>query len=140
MTPPSQAEAEFRPRQALAVTAGFFTLGLAISALYATTGLGIPCPFRALTGWECPLCGGTRLGSALLHADLITAFAANPVLLIGLAVLGGLGISWAVASLGGPHLRLPRSVVQRLRGVPTLVWLAAAMGLAAAYTMLRNLL
>lgn len=41
--------------------------GALLSAVYATTGLGVPCPLLALTGWRCPFCGGTRLGAALLH-------------------------------------------------------------------------
>ena len=73
------------------MSAAFFAGGLALSAVYATTGLGVACPFRALTGWDCPLCGGTRMGAALLHGDLVVAFLANPLALIGLVVLGLLG-------------------------------------------------
>ena len=53
---------------------GSWPAALALSALFATTGFGLPCPFLALTGWQCPLCGGTRMGSALLHGDLVSAF------------------------------------------------------------------
>ena len=65
---------------------GYAAFGLGISTLYATTGIGFPCPFRALTGWECPFCGGTRLGSALLHGDVAAAFAYNPVVFVSLVV------------------------------------------------------
>lgn len=139
MAPPSQTGGEFRPRAALGFTTGFFTLGLSLSALYATTGVGVPCPFRALSGWECPLCGGTRLGSALLHGDPAAAFAANPAVLVGLVVLGGLGLAWAVEVVGGPRLRLPRRAARRLRAVPPLAWLGVGLVLAVAYTVLRNL-
>jgi hypothetical protein len=57
------------------VGAGVLAAGLTLSAVYATTGAGVPCPFLALTGWSCPFCGGTRMGSALLHGELSAAFA-----------------------------------------------------------------
>ena len=60
----------FRATRAAGYVGAFFAGGLALSALYATTGLGLVCPFRALTGWDCPLCGGTRMGAALLHGDV----------------------------------------------------------------------
>ena len=65
----------FRPETGLKWMAGFFAYGLGLSALYATTGFGLPCLFREVTGWECPLCGGTRMGSALLHLQIGAAFA-----------------------------------------------------------------
>ena len=63
---------------------GYAAFGIGVSTLYATTGFGFPCPFRELTGWECPFCGGTRLGSALLHGDVAAAFAYNPLVFVSL--------------------------------------------------------
>src|SRR5215216_5779737 len=40
-----------RAARAAGYVGAFFAGGLALSALYATTGLGLPCPFRLLTGW-----------------------------------------------------------------------------------------
>lgn len=31
--------------------------------------LGLPCPFRAVTGLPCPFCGGTRAVDHALHLD-----------------------------------------------------------------------
>src|SRR4030095_11809237 len=81
----------FRAGRAAGFVGVFFAGGLALSALYATTGVGLPCPFRAITGWECPLCGGTRMGDALLHGDLGAAFEFNPLALAGLLIIGVLG-------------------------------------------------
>jgi Protein of unknown function (DUF2752) len=39
------------------------------------------CPILALTGWECPGCGGTRAMYSLLHGDLEAAFRMNPLVL-----------------------------------------------------------
>ena len=119
--------------------AGFATFGVGLSALYTTTGLGLPCPFRMATGRQCPLCGGTRLGSALLHGDLAAAFAANPLVLLGLAVLTVLGMLWTVEALGGPAVRLPQRTSATLRRVRPDHWLAVGLVVATAFVLLRNL-
>jgi hypothetical protein len=131
---------EFRAANALVALGGFVACGVALSALYATTGLGVPCPFRGLTGWDCPLCGGTRMGSALLHLDIGAAFGYNPVALIGLVVVGSLGLLWTVEALGGPRVRPPAALGQRLRRVHPTRWLLLGLITAAAYTLVRNLL
>jgi hypothetical protein len=129
----------FRVGRALVPAAVLFATGLALSALYARTGLGVPCPFRMLTGWDCPLCGSTRLGAAAIHGHLLEAFWFNPVIFIALAGSGLLGALWTVEALGGPEVRLPRRAAARLQRVSPWCWLAAGLGLAVAYTLLRNL-
>ncbi len=126
-------------RSGLPVTGGILAGGLTLSTVFAATGVGLPCPILALTGWQCPLCGGTRMGSALLHGDLGTAFAANPLALVGVAVLSLLSVLWIVELLGGPALRPPRPVVDRLQGVPAAVWPVLGAAVAVAYAVLRNL-
>jgi hypothetical protein len=130
----------FRAVRAAEYVGALFAGGLALSALYATTGLGLPCPFRAITGWNCPLCGGTRMGEALLHGDVSAAFGFNPVALIGLVVVGVLGVLWAVEAAGGPAVRLPRALSMRIQLVPASLWLIAALVVAVVYTLARNLL
>jgi hypothetical protein len=130
----------FRPRRGLAVLGGVAAYGVTLSALYATTGRGLPCPLRMLTGWQCPLCGGTRLGSALLHGDVAAAFADNPVVLIGLAVAVVLGVLWTVEAIGGPALRPPGRVADALRRIRPNAWLVTSLLLASVYVLLRNLL
>jgi hypothetical protein len=130
----------FRPARAAGYVGVFFAGGIALSALYATSGLGLPCPFRALTGWNCPLCGGTRMGSALLHGDVLAAFGYNPVALIGLVILGILGALWTLEAAGGPAARLPRPVAERLGRVRLHHWLVVGLFAAVIYTLARNLL
>lgn len=130
----------FRASRGLAYLGGFFGCGLVTSTLYATTGIGWPCPFRTLTGWECPLCGGTRLGNALLHGEVGAAFADNPLVLVGLAVLTVLGVLWSVEALAGPALRLPAGWTARARSVPATHWLVLGLAVAVVYALLRNLL
>lgn len=62
----------------------------------AYVGLGDPhspdfafpvCPFKALTGWNCPACGGLRMTHDVLHGDLAAAVVDNVFLLVGLPLL-----------------------------------------------------
>ena len=131
---------QFRAVRAAGYVGAFFAGGVALSALYATTGLGLPCPFRAVTGWDCPLCGGTRMGDALLHGDVSAAFGFNPLAVVGLLVLGMLGVLWAVEAAGGPAVRLPRPLADRLQRVRPSHWLVAGLVVAVIYTLARNLL
>src|SRR6185312_13216907 len=45
------------------------------------------CPFRALTGWDCPGCGGIRMTHDLLHGDLAAAVMDNAFVLVGAPLL-----------------------------------------------------
>ena len=93
-----------------------------------------------MTGWDCPLCGGTRMGAALLHGDVLSAFMLNPLALIGLLTLGVLGSLWVVEAAGGPTVRLPRPLAERLRRVRANQWLVVGLAVAVVYTIARNLL
>ena len=82
-----------------------------------------PCPFKLLTGWNCPGCGGLRMTHDLLHGDLGAAVTDNVFLLIGLPLLA----IWALW--------------RRHRGRPVMTWpLGASIVVAAvAWTVVRNL-
>jgi hypothetical protein len=47
------------------------------------------CPFRLLTGWNCPACGGLRMVHDVLHGDVAGAISDNVFLLVGIPVLAG---------------------------------------------------
>lgn len=47
-----------------------------------------PCPFKLVTGLNCPACGGLRMTHDLLHGELGAAAVDNVFLLIGLPLLG----------------------------------------------------
>jgi hypothetical protein len=87
------------------------------------------CPFRALTGLNCPGCGTTRSLHQLLHGNLTDAFKLNPLLVIALPFF-----FWALARYtnsaitGGP----PRSVNLR----PQYVW--PVVGLVICFWIFRN--
>ena len=82
-----------------------------------------PCPFKLLTGWNCPGCGGLRMTHDLLHGDVSAAVVDNVYLLIGLPLL-------AVWSLWRAR-----------RGRPVLspVLLVMLIATATAWTVVRNL-
>ena len=116
-------------------TAGCFgAAGLALSAVHAVTGFGLGCPWRHFTGTLCPFCGATRMGSDLLVGDVAAAWAANPFVMVGLAVLGLVVVSWTVTALGGPRLVLPG----RLGEGRTWFWVTVVV--AAAFMVARNVL
>jgi Protein of unknown function (DUF2752) len=46
-----------------------------------------PCPFKLLTGWNCPACGGLRMAHDLLHGNLSAAVVDNVFLLVGIPAL-----------------------------------------------------
>ena len=132
-----------RAPQALWWLGGTAVFGITASALYATTGFGFPAPFRTLTGWDCPFCGGTRMGAALLHLDPIAAFWFNPAAFIAL-ILATLAGGWLIVEwitgrrgqLAGAAQRLADRLHLPLS--PTSVTIAVAAGLVA-WTLFRNL-
>ena len=46
------------------------------------------CLFHDITGWYCPGCGITRALHALVHLDVVRAFAMNALLVASLPLLG----------------------------------------------------
>ncbi len=81
------------------------------------------CPFRLLTGLNCPACGGLRMTHDLLHGDLAAAVVDNMFLLVGLPAL----LVWIL--------------VRRRAGRPifTMPAVAVITVLALAWTVVRNL-
>lgn len=82
-----------------------------------------PCPFKLLTGLNCPACGGLRMIHDLLHGDLAAAVVDNVFLLIGLPALA----LWVL-------LRVKQG--QRAFTLPAIVVIAVA---AIAWTVIRNM-
>lgn len=65
------------------------------------------CPFRLVTGMQCPGCGSTRALYQLLHLHPIAAFKLNPLMVLTLPfiVYGFLGFTRS-AIMGRPQRRL----------------------------------
>lgn len=65
------------------------------------------CPFRLVTGCQCPGCGSTRAFYQLLHLHPVAAFKYNPLIILTMPFLiyGFLGFSKS-AITGKPYRRL----------------------------------
>ena len=111
---------------------GALGTGAVLAGCLAYIGLNDPhrpgflfpaCPFKALTGWDCPACGGLRMTHDVLHGDLGAAAVDNVFLLVGLPLLA----AWLL-------MRWRRG--QTLITKPAIVVVAVA---AIAWTVARNL-
>jgi hypothetical protein len=111
---------------------GAFGAGAAVVGSLAYVGLGDPhnpnfvfphCPFKALTGLNCPACGGLRMTHDLLHGDLAAAVVDNVFLLVGLPLLA----VWLLVRWRRGQSLMPR---------PAIVVIAVA---AITWTVVRNL-
>lgn len=87
----------------------------------------LPCLFQAFTGLYCPGCGTTRALHALVHGDVATAIAMNPLLFVLVPLLGVV-----LLHASGRPVPLPRRAVNTLLG--PWFWLA----LIGGYWLLRN--
>jgi hypothetical protein len=81
------------------------------------------CPFKAMTGLNCPACGGLRMTHDVLHGDFAAAVVDNVFLLVGLPLLA----VWLL--------------VRWRRGQPLMTKSAAVAIVVAAitWTVVRNL-
>ena len=83
-----------------AARTGFRTSGQRVAvgavAALALANLHVPgrpatlCPFRALTGFPCPFCGGTTAAVKVGHFDVFGALRANPVIVLGAVVVAAM--------------------------------------------------
>ena len=81
------------------------------------------CPFKLLTGWNCPFCGGLRMTHDLLHGDLMAGINDNVFLLVGIPLLA----IWGLLRRRHGKSALP---------IPAVLTIAVA---ATLWTVLRNL-
>jgi hypothetical protein len=120
--------------------AGALAGGGVLAAVNGLSGgrIGLPCPFHAVTGLNCPFCGTTRMAAALLQGDVARAWSFNPPMLVVLPVVallvGYMLLAWTAEYLGWLRLPRPRPSARLQRVVP-LVFLATM----ALYGVLRNL-
>ena len=116
-------------RHRLAIAAGTgLTLGgaltyVALADPHSPTSIYPACPFKWLTGWNCPFCGGLRMTHDLLHGDVQAGIHDNVFLLVGIPLLA----VWLLVRRGRGKVLLPR------------VALLTVLAATAAWTVLRNL-
>jgi len=68
------------------------------------------CPMKALTGLDCPGCGGLRATNAMLHGDFAGAVDHNILALVIVPIMVYLVVRWMFSQFGKelPGIRLPR--------------------------------
>ena len=76
-----------RLNRCIRISAAILGVGCAYALFCHLTGWGIPCPFHALTGLNCPGCGVSRMLLSLLRLDFAAAFRYNAVLFCMLPLL-----------------------------------------------------
>lgn len=81
------------------------------------------CPFKLLTGWNCPACGGLRMTHDLLHGDVAAAAVDNIFVLTGAPLL----VLWIIW----------RTRTGRRAVTPALLWTVGVLSLL--WTIVRNL-
>lgn len=86
------------------------------------------CPFRAVTGWWCPLCGGLRSAQALSHVEFSAALHDNLLLIGALPVLAAYWLDWLARTWAGkPRRPIPRAAI------------VAVLVIGVGFTVVRNL-
>ncbi|MFL6059802.1 MAG: DUF2752 domain-containing protein [Marmoricola sp.] len=70
------------------------------------------CPFKALTGWDCPACGGLRAVNDLGHGDLAAAWHSNALFISLLPVIGVLWLVVLERAWTGSERRAPAALVR----------------------------
>lgn len=84
-----------------------------------STGSVYPlCPFKLLTGWDCPLCGGLRMVHDLLHGDLVASINDNVFALIGIPLAA---VWFLVRRRGRSSLWLPATIALVVAAVAWMV-------------------
>jgi hypothetical protein len=104
-------------------------LAVAADVVFDPAHTHVPlCPFKAVTGFSCPLCGGLRCVNSLVRTDVVAATRANLLVLLAVPFLLGYWLDWVWRErVGRPRRPIP------LRAI------AAVVVLAAVFTIVRNL-
>ena len=90
------------------------------------------CPWLVLTGDSCPGCGSLRAVNDLTNGDVVGALSSNLLFVGLLPVLAFWWVRWTQRAWSGTP------PPDRSGGHPT-VWIALAVGVMVAFTVLRNL-
>jgi hypothetical protein len=124
-TAPQAPEQRSPARRLAGPAAGLLAVGVAWAgvALVRPGDAGPTfCPWRAITGLDCPFCGSTRSAAALAHGDLALALDHNAYFV--LVVLPLAAIAWLVWALRSAQDRATPTLSTRV--LITLVALTAA--------------
>lgn len=123
-------EEKKRAKRLLREIGWILVMGTAYAIWFSFTGIGIPCPIRAVTGYRCPGCGITHCAMNLLHGRVREAFEANQFVFI-LAPFGLIYGIWRAVRyirVGSEEISIPETIV-----------FAILLILAIAFAFYRNI-
>ena len=123
-------EEKKRAKKLLRELGWILVMGIAYAIWFSFTGIGIPCPIRAVTGYRCPGCGITHFAVNLLHGRVREAFEANQFVFI-LAPFGLIYGLWRAVR----YIRVGSEVIS----IPETVVFAILLILAIAFAFYRNI-
>ena len=116
--------------QRLKMSAVWCVLTLGATYLYffnPASGTGYPaCPFRMITGLQCPGCGSLRGLHQLLHGHPLATFKLNPLLVLTLPfLLFMLFLGTQAAITGRPATKqfIPANYIWAFLGVVVFFWI-----------------
>jgi hypothetical protein len=127
-THPGVGSARLTRKRAGWVAAGL-AAGTAADVAFDPSRRHVPlCPFHALTGWWCPLCGGLRCVDSLVHGRWESALHDNAVLVVAIPL-----VVWAFLA----------AIRRQQHGLASRRWrrtqIVGLIVLLTAFTILRNL-
>jgi hypothetical protein len=108
---------------------GVAALALHVRDPHQRSSWGI-CPFKALTGWDCPACGSLRAVNDLGHGQLAEAAHSNLLFVASIPLLVAVWALWTRRSWTGHSWRPPAGMVPPLA--------IACTVLMIAFTIYRN--
>jgi len=104
--------------------------GCVALAVVDPTGRPTLCPFKAMTGLDCPGCGITRATHQLLNGHLFAALDLNVLAVVVVPLFAWWVFAGLTRSFGGPSWRVPKLSNR---------WLVVAVVLVAIFGVVRNL-
>ena len=114
------------------VAAATLALWLRDPHQHASWGL---CPFKLLTGWDCPACGGLRAVNDLTHGQILAAWHSNALFVTALPAIVCAWVWWWLRSLRGSR---PAGSARRPRPGTQTALAVAGFALILAFTVWRN--
>jgi len=115
------------------VTAGVVvaaTVGLRLRDPHDSGSWGY-CPWKLLTGLDCPGCGSLRAVNDLTHGDVVAAASSNLLFVVAVPVAVALWLLWARRSWTGAAAR------PLAKHTTNVLW-ATTLAVTLVFTVLRN--
>ncbi|SII99165.1 Protein of uncharacterised function (DUF2752) [Mycobacteroides abscessus subsp. bolletii] len=98
------------------------------------------CPLKALTGLDCPGCGGLRMAYSLMHGDVLGALRYNAVGLVAVGFLAVCFVAWTASRWRGESGWNPpwlRGRTPAIIAVVFVAWFVIRLIPIAPFTALR---